>query len=210
MRIALLALCIVATVVPAAYARPVSYPGGWTLMLRNDAQRHWAHLHYSPTVTTSIGYKFEDWRDREFDLHALQINNLLKRWNQPDSQANVYWKSGFGLADQDAGNGSDLAGFSGFAADWENRRYFIGYENRYTGGRSVGGFFTQSARLGWAPYAGDYGDLHTWLMLDTRHTPDADDKVIVTPLVRLFKDIHLVEMGVSHRGDVLFNYVFRY
>lgn len=210
MRIFWITVWCMVTTTPLIHARPVSYPGGVTLMLMNDGQRHSAHVHYSPTARISLGYRFEDWRDRDFTLHAFQINNLLKRWNKKHSQANVYLKSGLGVVNPDSGSGSEVAGFTGIAADWENRRHFISYQNRYTQAGDVDDFYQQSARVGWAPYVGNYGDLHTWLMLDIRHMPEADDKVVITPLLRLFKDIHLVEAGISDNGDITFNYVFRY
>lgn len=200
------------TVLPAR-ARPVSYPGGWTLMLMNDGYRNSAHIHYSPTAKASLGYKFEYWRDQDFTLNTLQMNNLLKRWNQPDSQANFYLKSGIGLAYSDAGgfnNETDPAGFMGLALDWENRSYFVAYQNRYTEAGDIDDFYQQSFRIGWAPYEGDYGDLNTWLMLQVEHMPEADDNFTVTPLVRFFKNVHLLEAGVNNRGKLLFNYIFRY
>ena len=42
-------------------------------------------------------------------------------------------------------------------------------------------------RIGWAPYEGSYGELHTWLMLQVEHLPENDDTTIITPLLRLFK-----------------------
>lgn len=139
-------------------ARPVSYPGGWTLMLMNDGDRNSAHIHYSPTAKTSFGYKFEYWRDKDFTLNAVQMNHLFKRWNQPYSQSNLYLKSGLGLAYSDA-DGFDgetsPAGFAGLAFDWENRRYFISYQNRYTEAGKIDDFYQQSFRVGWAPYKGN-------------------------------------------------------
>lgn len=208
-------LCIAALLHPSgqAQSRPVSYPGGWTAMTMNDGDKNSAHIHYSPTAKTSIGYKFEYWRDSEMTLNAIQMNNLLKRWNNPDSQANLYLKSGAGIAHSDKGefdNKNSAAGFTGLATDWENRRYFVSYENRYTDAGTIDDFFMQSARIGWAPYEGDYGDLHTWLMLQVEHQPENADNFTVTPLVRLFKDVHLLEAGISNHGEVLLNYVFRY
>ena len=199
--------------IPHADARPVSYPDGWTLMLMNNGDKNTAHLHYSPTAKTSLGYKFEYWRDREFTINAFQMNNLLKRWNKKESQANLYLKSGLGAAYSDLGDfdgETDLAGFTGIAADWEKRRFFTSYHNRYTEAGDIDDFFIQSARVGIAPYVGDYGDLHTWLMLEVEHTPESEDNFTVTPLVRLFKDVHLLEAGMNNRGDLLFNYTFRY
>ena len=104
----------------------------------------------------------------------------------------------------------DSAVFTGLAADWEDRRYFVSYENRYTEAGDVDDFYMQSARIGVAPYIGEYGDLHTWLMLQVEHRPEADEAVTVTPIVRLFKDVHLVEAGMNNQGSLLFNYVIRY
>lgn len=194
-------------------ARPVSYPGGWTGMLMNNGDRNSVHVHYSPTAKTSIGYKYEHWRDKDYDLHAVQMNNLLKRWNNPDSQANIYLKSGVGIVDTKGDRYQDdneLAGFTGISMDWEDRRFFTSYENRFTKAGDIDDFFMQSARVGVAPYIGDYGDLHTWVMLEVEHQPEADDHFTFTPMVRMFKDVHLAEFGVSDNGDVLFNYVYRY
>ena len=79
-------------------ARPVSYPGGLTLMLMNSGMKNSLHTHYSPTAKTSLGYKIEYWRNDEFTLNMIQMNNLIKRWNKPESQANFYLKSAIGAA----------------------------------------------------------------------------------------------------------------
>lgn len=208
-------LCVVAiagTALPA-HARPVSYPGGWTAMIMNNGDRNSAHIHYSPTAAVSVGYKYERWDEKGYDIHAVQMNNLLKRWNNKDSQANVYWKSGLGVGlarGERAGDDTGLAAFTGFATDWEDRRFFASYENRFTKVDGIDDFFQQSARVGVAPYIGDYGDLHTWLMVEVEHNPEADKNYTVTPLVRLFKGVHLIEAGMSNHGDVLFNYIYRY
>lgn len=215
MRYILLALfgmgLIIPTFIPAeAYARPVSYPEGITFMTMNNGDANTLHLHYSPTAKYSVGYKFEHWRDRGFNLNAVQLNNLIKRWNEKDSQANLYLKSGIGIADQRGTSERDFAGFTGLSADWEDRRYFVQYENRYTEAGDIDDFYMQSARVGWAPYEGDYGDLHTWLMLEVDHSPESTDNFTLTPLIRMFKDVHLVEVGMNNHGEAMLNYVLRY
>lgn len=194
--------------VEEAQARPVSYPGGTTLMLQNNGDVNSLHLHYSPTAHYSLGYRGEYWREGDYSIHALQMNNLLKRWNNPDSQANLYLKSGVGVAVD--GDDTQEAAFTGVAADWEDRRFFVSYENRYTHAGDIDDFYMQSARVGVAPYIGEYGDVHTWLMLQVEHEPEAKDQITVTPLVRFFKDTHLIEAGLSNQGDVLFNWVMRF
>ncbi len=213
MRYVIFALLGMGLFIPNAEARPVSYPGGLTFMTMNDGDKNTVHVHYSPTAKTSVGYKFEYWRDNDFTLNAVQVNNLIKRWNKKHSQANLYLKSGLGVATTNGGHPKDTssaAGFTGISADWENRRFFTSYENRYTEAGDVDDFYMQSARVGWAPYEGDYGDIHTWLMLQVDHTPESEDNVTVTPLVRFFKDVHLLEAGMNNNGELLFNYVLRY
>ena len=88
----------------AALSRPVSYPGGWTMMLTNDGHANSAHIHYSPTARMSVGVRSEYRREGDYYMNSVQMNNLLKRWNSKDSQANFYLKSGVGVAYSDAGD----------------------------------------------------------------------------------------------------------
>lgn len=194
-------------------ARPVSYPEAWTFMTMNNANRYSTHLHYSPTAKYSVGWKAEYWREQHYSLQTVQLNYLLKRWNKRSSQANLYLKSGLGFAYSDFSqfnSKTTLAGFTGIAADWETRRYFLSYENRITQAGTITDNFRQSARIGIAPYIEDFGSLHTWLMLEVIHEPESNKPITVTALARLFKGPALLETGISHRGDPLFNFVYRF
>lgn len=209
----LLVAALLATVVSPALARPVSYPDGWTVMQMNDSTSHSLHIHYSPTIHYSIGYKGEYFRDGEWQFHGVQYNTLLRRWNKPDSQANLYTKSALGFAYGNEGTFNHRAvgaGFAGIAADWEDRRLFTMYENRLSFAGSQMKEFSQKARIGIAPYIGNYGDLHTWLMVQLDHAPSAKHDILVTPLVRLFKGPMLVELGMNNNGRALLNIVRRF
>ncbi|MEK6747309.1 MAG: hypothetical protein AABY33_09815 [Pseudomonadota bacterium] len=197
------------TLAADAFARPISYPGGWMMMQMNDSNMHSLEIDYSPTANYSVGYVAEYWRENDWQLHAVSLNNLIKRWNLPKSQANIYLKSAAGVAYSDFGelDGKiEPAAFTGISADWEDRQFFTMYENHLVYAGDINKSFMQKARVGIAPYIGDYGDLHTWLMLQVEHNPKKADHFTVTPLVRLFKGETLVEAGVSEDGDVLFNF----
>ena len=208
-------------------ARPVSYPGGSTLMLRNNGDRNSLHFHYSPSKNYSVGYRAEYWRFLEFQMHSVQLNSLVQRWNQLESQANFYLKSGLGRAysetrlsrekeaevERREGRGtkipSETAFFAAMASDWESQRYYVAYENRYVNAGEIADFSIQSLRLGFAPYVGDYGDLHTWLMLEFRHNTEGKRPLVLTPFLRFFKSIHLFELGVEDTTRLLFNWIIR-
>ncbi|HCX12168.1 MAG TPA: hypothetical protein DHU81_17915, partial [Hyphomonas sp.] len=94
-RAAPFAACLTwAALAPMAEARPVSYPGGWTVMQMNNGDSSSLHAHYSPTASDSIGFYAErNWAE-DVQFTGLQYNRLLKRWNGPSSQANTYFKLG--------------------------------------------------------------------------------------------------------------------
>lgn len=196
---------------PDAEARPVSYPGGWTVMQTNNGDYSALHAHYSPTFRDSIGlYSERNWSS-DWHFTGVQYNRLVKRWNTSNSQANLYFKAGAGQVDPFGDDmESEAAGFVGISADWETRRWFVSYE-----GRAYDLGFTQdtrqSARVGIAPYIGDYGDLHTWLMLEVRNLPEAETPTTVTPLVRFFYDVQLLEIGYTPESEeLMLNWIVRF
>ena len=52
-----------------------------------------------------------------------QLNTLLKRWNLPDGQGNIFNMSGAGVANY-RGN-TQPALWTAFLADYESRRFFL-------------------------------------------------------------------------------------
>ena len=78
-------MCAVTTIgiLPAAEARPVSYPDGWTVMQRNNGDFSSFHIHWSPTFQDSIGlYSERNWGE---DVHftGLQYNRLCLLYTSP-------------------------------------------------------------------------------------------------------------------------------
>ncbi|MDI1227327.1 MAG: hypothetical protein PSY14_06565 [bacterium] len=192
-----------------ADARPVSYAGGWMLMANNDMFENTLSAMYSPKATYSIGPFISHYRDTDGELAGMQFNWLAKRWNNPDSQGNLYFLSGLGIANDDGD--ARAGGYAGIEADWEDRRYYLSYENRYTAaGEGVKQEFQQRSRIGIAPYVAEAGSLHSWLMLQVDHNPEDRDTWTVTPLLRVFKGDYLAEAGISDSGRFLFNIAITY
>ena len=194
-------------------SRPISYQGGWTIMQKNDFNRHSLHSHFSPSINYSIGYRVEYWRKKEWTFHGLQLNYLLKRVNKPNSQANLYFKNalGFALSDyKNLDNNIEPNIFSGVAFDWENRQFFFSYENRLNYNYTIDRFLAQKTRIGFAPYIGKYGDLHTWIMLQAENMSRGKKRIVYTPMIRVFKGDYLAEFGLSNHNDTMFNFIKRF
>lgn len=194
----------------SAHARPISYPGGTMLMIQNDGSRNAASLDYTFTPTLAFGLRSEYDRMDTYQIHTFTMNNRLWRGNYPDAQANLFLMSGIGYAFDNGSNDNSPAAFTGIEADWENRRFFTSYENKIVYAGDVDKKFSQSARVGVAPYVAEFGSFHTWLMLQADHRPEDDKKFTVTPLVRFFKGTSLLEAGYSSDGKILFNYTHQF
>lgn len=195
--------CLVLLCPSVAQARPITYPGGWSVMTMNDPSVNNVEAFYTPAAGYSLGWRHDYWRDSEVNMDALQLNLLLRRWNNPGSQANFYLKAGAGIAYEDGDRNG--AAYGGIAADWETRRWYLSYENEFLTAGDIYSKASHKARAGVAPYVGDAGDIHTWLMLQTEYTPSEDDPVTVTPLIRLFKGPTLLEAGAPLDGGVYFH-----
>lgn len=178
-------------------ARPVSYQGGWTLIEETDRQSTSVLLHYTPDPAYSVGLRVDWDRDQDLLFVGPQATWLAKRWFAPDSQANLYVWGAAGLVqgvDNNPAASNEGVQF-GVMSDWETRRLFASYRATVRDYGQIDRSFMQAARLGFAPYEGDTGDLHTWLMLEVDHRPDAQEPLGITPLVRFFYGPVLFEAG---------------
>ncbi|WP_371396247.1 hypothetical protein [Fretibacter rubidus] len=202
-----------------ANARPVSYPGGWTVMLRNDVDINSAHIHYTPDPKHSVGARIIYDRKGDFIYTGVQVNRLIKRWNKVDSQANIYGMVSAGLVtDETSGpfkRRDDGAGFIALAADWETRRYFVSASAEHWERGQYDDETAYHGRLGIAPYVAGTGALHTWVMVEGHHKPESDglvknDNVGATALLRFFKGPSLLEVGIDDQGEALLNYIHRF
>lgn len=174
-------------------------------MQHNDYVANSLYLNYTINGKDSVGLVSEYERRQKFHLNTVQYTRVLKRWNQDDSQGNLYLSSGAGGAE--IKNNFKNGGFAAIEADWESRRYYVAYKGSMTKVESNGTWFRQMARVGVAPYIGGYEDLQTWFILQVNHTPQSDKNFVATPVIRIFKGAYLAEFGVATNKTVLFNFM---
>jgi len=193
----------------AVQAKPISYVGGTMVMQENDETGHTLSVDYTIDPKHSLGfYAKKETGGKEFTTYTPELNYLVKRWNLPEGQGNIFSSSGVGVARYHDDN--KFAAWTGILADYETRRIFTSYETRFMYADDIETSVWQRARIGVAPYKGDYNDLHTWLMLQVDHHPAKDETIVVTPLIRFFYGTNLAEAGVSNNGDVMFNWVLQF
>ena len=183
------------------YARPISYPGGITVMGFSDNMKDSVYAHYSPSHLYSFGIESKKDKYTQSDYSYLRFTYLLDRKNTEKSQRNFYFQSGINP------DGIDNY-FLGIHGDWETRRLYTGfsYKNVRLKTQTYQDKFFQ---LGIAPYLGEYGDLHTWLMVKAKKN-SIDNDWSVYPMLKLFRGDFLVEIGYNKKTNVDAHLMYRF
>jgi hypothetical protein len=133
---------------------------------------------------------------------------LLKRWNLPDGQGNIFLMPGAGEARK--GTRNEPAAWLTLLTDYETRRLFFSYESRFMCARDIEKSVWQRAYAGFAPYLADYEQLNTWLLLRVDHHPAKNDHFVVTPVIRLFYKTVWLEAGYSSNNHVMVNWTVQF
>lgn len=182
-------------------ARPISYTGGSTLMAFSDSMKNSLYYHYSPSYKYSIG--IESINDKVFDdsYSYARFSYLLDRKNTEYSQRNLYFQSGIsskGLSNY----------FYGIHGDWETRRWYASFALKQVKHQTTN-YKEQHYQVGIAPYLGDYGDFHTWIMIKIKEN-SLDSGWSTYPVLKFLKGNILMEFGYSNHSawDVHLMYRF--
>jgi hypothetical protein len=205
----LLSLILTTGLSLAAQAKPLSYVGGTMVMQENDETGYTLSLDYTFTPVTALGFYIKrEENGKEILMLTPEFNTLLKRWNLPNGQGNIFNMTGVGLAHYRDNNQPCL--WTAFLADYESRRWFFSYEPRFVWDGDIEKSFWQRARIGIAPYLANYKDLNTWLMLQVDHHPAKHDHFVATPLIRFFYKTYLFEVGYSSNQHIMVNWQIQF
>jgi len=192
-----------------AVAHPVAFEGAYQLMFGTSGDVQNLELYHSYSARAAWGLhamRFEG--DEQEIFTGLQHNWLLKRWNLPYSQANIYSGLGAGMAGE-VGNGASPAGIGFFRADYETRRVYTAFDAKWIESAAVSrGLF--SAAVGIAPYKADFEHLNTWLILQLEHATGMEDQLEIIPKVRFFKGPYFLELGSTLRGKPVVNFMIHF
>ena len=173
-------------------ARPISYSGGSTIMSNSDNMRDTVYYHYSPTYKYSLG--LEAVKDDYFntDYSYLRFTYLIDRKNTNYSQRTLYFQSG--LNSKGFNNN-----FYGIHGDWETRRWFIGFGYKKISHDSID-YEDKFIQFGLAPYLGEYGDFHTWIMMKSKKN-SLSENWSTFPVLKFFKGNFLIEFGYNDETE---------
>ncbi|MDP3859916.1 MAG: hypothetical protein Q8Q73_19315 [Stagnimonas sp.] len=210
-----------ACLLPAAVvAKPIAYQGGTAVMGEYGAGTMQEFQgFYAPSYRWSAGggYLRLDAADGSFsrEISYARGNLLLKRWNLPRAQANVFAWGGIGAASSSDFEGSKTAWNAGGQADYETLRFYSSLRSDWQYAHQAYVHRIDTAQLGWAPYAHDWDRLATWFVLQGRtYTGGLYDGLESAALIRLFKNgqwgAAWVEAGITQDGHLQSMFMFNF
>lgn len=195
----------------SATAHPVPFKGAVSVMTWNQPYFNETMAIYSFHRKFAFGgqYMRMDMSDGEMKTIIPQLNFLAKRWNELDSQANVYFVSGFGSYAFDNGITERVktTAIGGVEADWESRKYYVSAKLTGLWPDIDENTYIQTYRAGVAAYPSEFDEISSWLILDLQHVNRRDREFTATPVIRLFYRNVLTEVGASFNGDWMFNFM---
>ncbi len=195
-----------------AAAHPVAYAGSYSLMAWNSKEMtDWMFTHsFTSKNSLSIRHQRILTDEGERTFYFPHVNFLLKRWNEFNSQANVYLSVGHG--GEKINSSFKDTSFLAVEADWETRKYYVSAREEIliASRDSSKNIYQTRVRAGFAPYLGGFDELNSWFILQFEKSNSSMDEYTITPLIRFFYKDVLIETGVNQKGDSQFNFMVHF
>lgn len=201
-------------------AHPVPYKGAWGLMSFNSSDMTEVSLVHSFTSQLAVATTYLKSSDSEF--YIPRLNWLAKRWNNEDSQANIYLSGGIGS--EVFKNENQTVRMAGLGMDWESRRYYVLFDQMYLhrdNRRNLAipneSYGYMKFRVGTAPFLAEYDELNVWLILQAERYVGrgsgsglGGEEVELTQILRFYVRNTLWEIGTRLNGGWVFNYMVHF
>lgn len=200
--------CLAAVALPVA-AAPMGFKD--SVMAMGDFGPNWreAYANYALTARDAIGVSATWMRSDDHavvrEVEELTYTHLLKRWNLPHAQANLWFMGGVGALHRD-GQARTMA-TPGIQFDVETTRLYLAATHRLYRARDVNHDFS-SLRAGFSFYEADYDATQPWLIVEARRMRGLSEETEITPMLRLINKSYFVEAGVNTQRQGRFNFMY--
>lgn len=195
-----------------AQAHPVAYADSNSIMTWNSKEMSdWMYTHtFTPYYSLSARTTRILTSEGERRFYIPHFNFLAKRWNELDSQANIYLS--FGHGGEEVSHSLKDVSLLAVETDWESRKYYVSFrqEALLVYKKRGSNLYMTKLRAGFAPYLAQFNELNSWFILEAEKTNKGIESYTLTPYVRLFYRNVLTEIGVSQNGDAHFNFMIHF
>lgn len=195
----------------SALCGPMGFKESWMSM--GDVSPNWQEVfvNYALTARDAVGASAlvmrsdDETKTRQF-TEAI-YTRLIRRWNMPESQANIWFIGGVGNITGNDFSGSKTMASPGIQVDYETTRIYVSATSRLYRAQGLNHDFS-SARAGFSFYEVDYDQTQPWFILEVRRMRGLTDKTEVTPMLRLIHNRYFVELGVNNASQARMNFMY--
>ncbi|RZL02057.1 MAG: hypothetical protein EOP36_08955 [Rubrivivax sp.] len=195
----------------AVHAAPMGFKD--STMAMGDFSPNWREswVNHALTARDAIGaggvYMRSDDESKTRTLAEVNYTRLVKRWNLPHAQANVWLFAGAGSIRGNDFSGSRLALAPGVQVDYETTRIYLAATTRLYRADDLN-HDVASVRAGFSFHEVDYDEIQPWFIVEARRMRNLSDKTEVTPMLRLIHKRYFVELGVNNAKQARANFMY--
>ena len=204
---------LLAAITTGVAAAPMSFKDSVSVMGDFSANTKEIAANYALTARDALGggvtYLRADDESRSRTAVEAIYTRLVRRWNLPDAQANVWFIGGIGGVGGTDFTGERVVATPGLQVDYETTRVYVVAQGRLFRARGLRND-TAMARAGFSFYEADYDQLQPWFVVEARRTKGLSDKVEVTPMLRLVQNRFVVELGYNNMKHARINLLYTY
>ena len=199
-------------ILPAApaWALPMASQGSVMVMAERSADERELAANFALTARDALGAAVGRWREpmghgaamreHEREYTALTYTRLLRRWNMPHAQANLWFVGMLGEVRAHALPGARTLWSPALLADYETTRVYFGAGIEPMRARGLR-HDSVVARAGFSFYQAEYDEMQPWLIVQAKRTRwGMDAKSELTPLLRVIHRRFFVELGGNDNG----------
>jgi len=193
-------------------AAPMGFKDSWMMM--GDFSSNFQELTVNQALTPrdALGLtavRMRPGEERALENYELTYTRLLRRWNLPHAQANVWFFGGLGETSGGALSEARLTASPGLQLDYETTRVYGAFNARTYRGKDINHSLV-SARAGFSFYEVDYEQTQPWFILEARRMSYMSNDIDITPMLRLIHKRYFVEAGANMSGKprLSFMYIF--
>lgn len=187
-----------------AVAHPVIFKGGTVFETEQNPMMQHLGLSYTFHPKTAVAFDYLKFNNLKTEFYFTKLNYRLWRQNKEDSQANIYLSLGAGQRRENQ-NLTD-SGVAQIHLDWEDRDYYVSGYQKYISQEDLDPIWQSRARIGLAPFRGDYNDVNVWFI--AQFDKMNGEHWETTPLMRTYFKNILWEIGASLNGNYQLNLMF--
>lgn len=147
--------------------------------------------------------------DKRITREFAEVNytRLVKRWNAPHSQANVWFVGGAGPVRGNDFTGTRTMLAPGLSVDWETTRLYLSGTARLYRAEGINHDYA-AVRAGFSFYEVDYDQTQPWVVVEARRMRGLSDETEITPMLRLIHKRFFVELGINQMKQGRFNFMY--